>query len=408
MPGMAALERCRHFGVAAIRGLAYMPAPSDYVPSGKPGLYETSDFYSNIFTDLWGPAEGLAGGRGRADLARFRQRLGINFVHCYDWAAPVTQKDAAGRGLALLEHLGFLEACHRLDLSATIPISDYTMGLLSQGEVDAAHGNVERIIAEIYGTGATKAPVPGAGMWKIFNEYELSFDRKPEHVVRVIAWIAEWEQAHAIADADRLPIMVCSSFGMKDGIEGAAYLKDVRDVLMQQARIGSHDPASLWRERIVFATNPQNPASDIRHYLEDRLPAYWKRHDIPVPPVMFTELGSSIEQARGEKQQARWLSEQIDAARPGASGGAMLGACVFLNEERPWEQGAERTFGLLRFGPDRDWGRPPQNYRAGTKYPVWDPKGWWWQKEATYPIEQQAEKPAYRSVANAWGSQSPR
>jgi hypothetical protein len=406
MANMTALERCRRFGAANVRGLAYMPAPSDYMPSGRPGLYETSDFYTNVFAELWGPTSNRTAMRGRGDLARFRRQLGVNFVHCYDWAAPIVQTGNMGQDRNLLGHVGFLQTCHELGMVATIPVSNYTMDLLSQGKVDLARTNVERIIAEIHGTGATKTPVPGAGMWKIFNEYELNFDRKPEHVVRVIAWIAEWEQAHAIAH--RLPIMVCSSFGLKDGIEGAAYLKDARDVLMQQARIGSHDPASLWRERIVFATNPQNPAADIRHYLEDRLPAYWKRHDIPVPPVMFTELGSSTEQTGGEEQQAQWLSEQIDAARPGGSGGAMLGACVFLNEERPWERGAERTFGLLRFGADRDWERPRRNYRAATKYPVWDPKGWWWQKEATYPIEQQAEKPACRSVANAWGSQSSR
>jgi hypothetical protein len=408
MANMTALERCRHFEVADIRGLAYMPAPSDYVASGKPGLYETSDFYSNVFADLWGPAGSRAGDRGRADLVRFRQRPGINFVHCYDWAAPITQRDTSGSDRALLEHLSFLEACHRLGLSATIPISNYTMDLLSRGKTDAARTNVERIVAEIYGTGATKASAPGAGMWKIFNEYELSFDRKPEHVVTVMSWLAEWEQVHAVIDDNRLPIMVCSSFGLKDGIEGAAYLKNVRDVLMRQARIGSYDPASFWRERVVFATNPQNPATDIRDYLERRLPAYWKQREIPIPPVMFTELGSSVEQAGGEKQQAQWLSEQIDAAKPGASKGAMLGACIFLNEERPREQGAERTFGLLRFGPDRDWGRPRQNYQAKTKYPVWDPKGWWWPKEATYPVEQQSEKPSYRSVADAWGPRSPR
>jgi hypothetical protein len=80
----------------------------------------------------------------------------------------------------------------------------------------------------------------------------------------------------------------------------------------------------------------------------------------------------------------------------------MLGACIFLNEERPWEQGAERTFGLLRFGPDTDWRRPERNYQAQTGYPVWDPKGWWWQKDATYPVEQQAEKLAYRALASVW------
>jgi hypothetical protein len=407
MANMTALERCRHFNIANIRGLAYMPAPSDYLPTGEPGLYESSDFYNNVFSELWGPVSPASGRRGRADLRRFREQLGINFIHCYDWAAPITQKEQTGQGCALLDHRGFLQACHELGMVATIPISNYTLDLLSQGKTDLSRQNVERIIEEIHGPDAMKAPVPGAGIWKIFNEYELNFDRRPEHVVTVMSWIAEWEQAHAVADNHRLPVMVCTSFAMKNGIEGAAALEDVHHILLQRGRIGLYDAASFWNERIVFATNPQNPAPDIRDYLTRRLPAYWRQHGIPVPPVMFTELGSSIEQAGGEEQQARWLGEQISAATPEGRDDQLLGACVFLNEERPWEQGAERSFGLLRFAPDHDWSRPEQTYRTQTKYPVWDSQGWWWEKDATYPVEQQAEKLAYHAVATAWGPKRP-
>src|SRR5262249_8627480 len=134
MTNRTALERCRHFDVANIRGLAYMPAPSNYTPSGKPGLYESSDFYTNIFAELWGPVGSAPASTGRGDLARFRRRLGVNFIHCYDWAAPIAQKDASGHERTLLEHAGFLQACHELGMSATIPISNYTMDLLSQGK----------------------------------------------------------------------------------------------------------------------------------------------------------------------------------------------------------------------------------------------------------------------------------
>ena len=239
-------------------------------------------------------------------------------------------------------------------------------------------------------------------MWKIFNEYELNFDRKPEHVVSVMSWIAEWEGKQQIPDAARLPVMVCTSFGVKDGIEGAGYMKDVWDALLRQGRIGDYDAKQYWNERIVFSTNPQREGAAIKDYLGERLPNYWKRNDIPVPPVMFTELGSSIAQTGGEKQQAEWLSQQIEASEPGSSNGMMLGACIFLNEERPWETGAEPSFGIMRFGPDSSWGLPKQNYQAATKFPVWDPKGWWWQKDDKYPIEQQAAKLNYQSVAKAW------
>ncbi|WIM12139.1 MAG: hypothetical protein OJF58_003099 [Enhydrobacter sp.] len=402
MVDMTALERCRHFNVATIRGLAYMPAPSDYRPTGAPGLYETSDFYNNIFAELWGPVSPAGGRPGRADLRRFRERLGVNFIHCYDWAPPMGQRDASAEDRRLLEHVGFLQACHELGMTATIPISNYTLNLLSQGKTEAARRHVECIVEEIHGQNDARAPVPGAGMWKIFNEYELNFDRNAEHVVTVMGWIADWEKAHGVIDENRLPVVVSTSFALKDGIEGAWALKDVRDALLRRDQIGPYDPASFWRERILFATNPQNPGRDIRDYVAHRLPAYWQQHGIPIPPTMFTELGSSIEQAGGETRQAQWLAEQIEASKPGGGDGSMLGACVFLNEERPWEQGAERSFGLLRFGPDRNWARPSQNYRAETRYPVWDPRGWWWPKDAAYPVEQQAEKPAYRAVATAW------
>ena len=55
MTDMSALERCKHFGVANIRGMAYMPGPSNYTKTSGPGsLYENSDFYNNIFAELWG------------------------------------------------------------------------------------------------------------------------------------------------------------------------------------------------------------------------------------------------------------------------------------------------------------------------------------------------------------------
>jgi hypothetical protein len=403
MVNMTALDRCKHFGVANIQGMAYMPGPTNYRKAAPQGsLYENSDFYNNIFVELWGFRQPTGNEeKGRKDLDRFQQQLGVNFVHCYDWAAPVAQKLPNGEVTQFRQHVMFLRVCNTLGMKATVPISNYTMQLLSEGKADDARKNVESIVGEIYT--ANKALVPGTGMWKIFNEYELWFDRKPEHVVTVMAWIVEWEAKNGIQDANLLPMMVCTSFGVEDGIEGAAYLKKVRDALFQRGKIANLEPAAFWNERIVFATNPQNPGSDILEFLANRLPNYWKRYNIPVPPVMFTELGSSIEQTHGEVQQAEWLSQQLAASKPGSSNGMMLGACVFLNEERPWEDREEKSFGVMRFGRETDWGLPPQNYEAATKYPQWDPKGWWWLKDATYPVEQQAPKLNYQSVAKAWG-----
>jgi hypothetical protein len=405
---MSALDRCRHFGVTNIRGIAYMPGPTNYHEGSGPGtLYENSDFYTNIFEDLWGYTNpnGM-GEQGRRDLERYKQQLGINFIHCYDWAAPVTQVDQNKRLLTFLTHTGFLRVCASLGMKATVPVSNYTMKLLSEGKADEARRNIGKVFAEAYTPvpPPSMAPFPGVGMWKIFNEYELWYGGNPQYVVTVMTWLAEWEATNSIQDQNALPVMVCTSFGMDDGIEGAGYLKKVRDAMLQKPKIGNYTPADFWNDRIVFATNPQNDGPDIQDYLNRRLPNYWKSKVIPTPPVMFTELGSSIEQTGGERQQADWLTRQILASKPGSSEGHMLGACVFLNEERPWASGAERTFGITRFRPDSSWPYPPQNFEAKTKFPVWDPNGWYWQKDATYPVEQQAPKMNYQSVAKAWKS----
>ena len=47
---------------------------------------------------------------------------------------------------------------------------------------------------------------------------------------------------------------------MEDGIEGAGYLRKMRDALLQAGKIGNTDPAAFWNERIVFSTNP--PTTD--------------------------------------------------------------------------------------------------------------------------------------------------
>ena len=219
MANMTALERCKHFGVANIQGMAYMPGPSNYSKTAPPGsLYEDSDFYNNIFHALWGfinPNE-----RGRRDFGRFQQQLGVNFIHCYDWAAPVSQIDENGQLRHLRTHVGFLASAAQDGMKATVPISNYTMQLLSEGRTEEARKNVGQIIPEVYSAGQ---PIAGVGMWKIFNEYELWFDRNPAHVVTAMKWIAEWEATSGITDANALPVMVCTSFGMEDGIEGAGF-----------------------------------------------------------------------------------------------------------------------------------------------------------------------------------------
>jgi hypothetical protein len=392
---MDAFERCKHFNVASIRGIAYMPGPTDYTKT-KGAQYFDSDFYNGDFMQLWETFSNA----GRGDLSRFKTKLGINFIHCYDWSAPVPVK-IDDKNVTLRDHTVFLKACESHGMRATIPISNYTMQLLSQGKTSEAETNFKRIYDEIYSGQFIRNR--GPGMWKIFNEYNLNHDRDAKHVVTVMAWIVEFEDRAGVADENRLPIMVDTSFGIEDGIAGAGYIRPVWQEVQRRGKIGRYTSEEFWTTRFVFATNPQNDGPFIVNYLRNSLDEYWNKCGIPIPPVMFTELGSSIEQTGSEQKQAEWLKAQIDASEPGVNHPMMLGACVFLNEERPWEAGAERTFGIMRFGDDNDWGQPKSNYVATTRYPQWNEDGHPYAATGRYPVEQQGPKANYKIVANAWG-----
>jgi hypothetical protein len=400
MAKMSALDRCKHFGVSNIRGMAYMPGPSNYTKEKK-AQYFDSDFYNGDFQALWSAKGDGMGPDARSDLHRFSEKLGANFIHCYDWSAPVPE-------IGLRNHLIFLARCAELGMKATVPISNYTYLCMADTpnkkpwETPAtAHLNIQKVFKEIYSQG--QGPAPGAGMWKIFNEYELWYDRNPAHVVTAMTWLVEEEDRLDLPDSARLPIMVDCSFGMKDGIEGAGYVKDVWDRLIGQSRIGSYSPRDFWNARFVFSTNPQNDGPDIASFLSTRLPQYWASRGIPVPPVMFTELGSSIEQTGSEQKQAEWMARQLAASVPGGSNGMMLGACVFINEQRPWEDGPERTFGVLKFGASTEWPWPSSSpYVMPTHYPAWNEKGDPYAVSGSYPVEQQVAKLNYLAVMKAW------
>src|SRR5579883_2062672 len=69
MPAMSALDRCINFGVNNIRGIAYMPGPSNYTKEKK-AQYFDSDFYNGDFELLWGD-RGYTGPYARGDLPAF-------------------------------------------------------------------------------------------------------------------------------------------------------------------------------------------------------------------------------------------------------------------------------------------------------------------------------------------------
>lgn len=388
---MTAYERCKAFGAARIQGIAYMPGPTNYTKQ-KLAQYFDSDFYNSDFEALWGY---VAPDQGRQDLARFKDRLGINFIHCYDWSAPAQ----VANGPLLRDHRPFIASAAAQGQAVTIPISNYTLTLILEGKEADARANVEKVYREIY---PNQAPLKGAAMWKIFNEFDLN-GNNPETVVTVIGWIVDKEDKESLMDGARLPIMVDTSFGLSDGVCGGA-IKGVWQALKARGTIGHYTADDFWRQRFVFATNPQNDGPFIVDYLRNTLDPFWNSIGAAVPPVMFTELGSNETQTGGEAQQAAWLKAQIEASTPGLHHPLMLGACVFLNEERVWEQGPELTFGIMRFGDTaaNDWPHPSANHIAGTTYPQWDRGGHPYPVKGSYPVERQMPKLNYTVVRDLW------
>jgi len=68
---------------AAVKGVNYEPAPSNYSLPPAPLYYDT-DFYNQDFVQLWGPGTPPTQPNGRNDVADMLS-LGINFIRVFNW-----------------------------------------------------------------------------------------------------------------------------------------------------------------------------------------------------------------------------------------------------------------------------------------------------------------------------------
>ena len=403
-----AMERMKRLGLTDMRGIAYDPGPaadangkygftpSDFVEvpehtERKYTIYNDSDFANADFSSLWGKGPD---GNGRDDLRRFKEELNVNFVTLYDWNAG---SDAIPQ---MRDHQAFFNYADSLGIKVTASVSDWIRReqLCSSDAARRAEGyrGVERIAAEIYPDGK---PLGGAGMIKIFNEPEnqSACPQWASLVAESIATIQAQENALGVAEADRLPIFVPTTFGITNGIPGGV-MSDIHDKIVAHPKLGE----GFWKSRMVIAVNPFNEGFFMKTWLETTLPKFETAHGIPTDtPVIFTEYGkSSGELGNDVNKQAAWVDEQFQAMKKHPTP-SFLGTVAFVNQVRPWLSGTEVGFGLLEFdGNGGSWSYPSENYLAKVTYK--NPNGGGNKWDGAYPVQRQTPRPAYGKVADAY------
>jgi hypothetical protein len=410
---MTALERAKRFGLDDLRGIAYKPGPlaidgtrnarregGSYFENiqddqeARYTIYYDSDFYNSDFDRLWSGSNG-----GRDDLRRFQEQLNVNFVHLYDWN-PGTQPGAPGGG-KMRDHIPFLDYANSLGIKVTIPISNDQMeNAYCKGNTAVARQNAQNMFNEIYGSTGT-TPHPAAGLLKIFNEPDGSKCKNVRLVADACMIWKTLEDARAVPDANRLPIIFPVTFGISNGIPGGGGLP-----AWQAIRDNSQLGETFWRDRIIYATNPFNGGDFMKEWLTRTAPAWFAQNDIPPQtPILFAEYGRSSDESNpnNEQGQAAWVDSQFAAVRPKPLD-QFLGACLFLYDTQFWKAPPEPNFTATDFvihnGGTSQWRLPAKDFQVNQKY--WNPNGndgagaiWDW----NYNVQRLSERPSYWKVA---------
>lgn len=413
---MTALERAKNFGLDDLRGIAYDPGPlaidgtenpqkdgGSYFENIKDGqnvaytIYYDSDFYNSDFAGLWSGQNG-----GRDDLRRFKEQLNANFVHLYDWNAG-TQSGAPAGG-KMRDHIPFLDYANSLGIKVTIPISNYQMQTAyCAGNTQLAQQNAQNMFNEIYGPSGT-TPHPAAGMLKIFNEPDASECANVRLVADACQIWKALEDARAVPDANRLPIIFPVTFGISNGLPGGGVLQ-AWQAIRDNPQLGQ----GFWTARIIYATNPFNQGDFMKTWIIQTLPAWFAQNGIPVDtPIMFTEYGRSSDESSPPDQQgqAAWVDGQFAAIWPKPVD-QFLGACLFVYDTQFWKAPPEPNYTATDFvinaGGTSQWPLPAADFQVDQQY--WNPNGnngagaiWDW----NYNVQRLSERPSYWKVAERY------
>ncbi len=417
-----------------VKGMSYQPSPSDDCQlqneycSVNNAVYYDTDFYNTDFPLLWGSGTG-----GRGDLATLKAQ-GINFLHIYNWNP---QRD----------HGTFLTAVAQNAMKVTIPVSNYTACIIvgnqcqgvANGSYATAYANIKAIFEQVYNL-TTKKPHSAAGVWAIYNEYDLnSID--PANIAFAIQAILKLEADNAIAAADRLPFIVPVSNAVNTATSASWFQNATSlyqaipganasvppgvvaiialSVALQNAQANNITtyttpgqtpvtvgavPANFWSTRFIATVNPFTTGPTLNAYItqasqfQSAFPGAavtaagitWGATWNTLPPLFFTEMGINIGGSGGTTAtQASYLLSQIQCTNPWAVDGStpqgyFLGSTVFEFEY----EGVNGHWGMWTFPS-------PLSYTTGSTT-----------SGQTYRIDNLTSQLAWTSVSTGYSTTS--
>jgi len=356
-----------------IRGVCYEPTPSD---DTAPPLqrYFDSDYANSDFPLLWGKANS-----GRGDVANLAGNVGVNFLHLYNWSVPPAPGTPPGPYQR--NHLPFLDECHTHHVKVFVPISNYFLEQIHQGNGTTVATQISAMVTEIYDNKQT--PHAAAGIWGIGNEFDLAGGFTVNDVVTAIQYLIAAEQALDIPPRARLPITAPVSFADP----GGANKPGIVAIQNLQAAFVTAGLQAVWTDRFIASVNPFNDGAYLKTYIDNIFPTAF-----PDLPFFFTEMGSSIPGGGGtvtdEHTQAKYVLSQLHNSAPRAN---FMGTCVFQDlDQSAVKTGTEATFGMSKYVT-------PLSYTHGTIPSGYTPGG-----GETYRVDTLQNKPLYDSVKTVY------
>ncbi|MDG1334077.1 MAG: hypothetical protein P8P74_17205 [Crocinitomicaceae bacterium] len=315
-----------------IKGVSYSPAPSDDKPA-PPSKYFDTDFANSCFPKIWDDANG-----GRGDIKNLAG-LGVNFIHLYNWSVPPAPGNTPGSHER--SHTTFLNKCGNENVNVFVPISNYFLGEIANGNGATAKTQIAAMVKEVY-NGGTKR-YGGAAMWGVANEYDLQNAFSAANIATAMEYILEAESSQGIPASELMPITSPVSFGtfgepLKPGI---VKVKELQTAIEANSSLGT----TFWNSRFVASVNPFNDGTFIANYIATTFPTAF-----PDTYFFFSEMGSAIQAgtpSSDEAQQAAYVLDQLNNSNPS---GYFLGRCVFqFLDQTAMKTGTEATFGMNKF-----------------------------------------------------------
>lgn len=406
VPSITRLLQTKMQALRPIKGVSYQPSPSNYTGTGT-GIYFDTDFYNSDFPALWGPTGNTQGVVGNNDLQTLSS-AGFNFLHIYNWNAQ-------------RNHAPFLTAVASHNMKVMIPISNYTHCVFcgccdgASGGASGANANVVSIVDQIVSGGTVN---PAAGMWGVYNEFDLNGISATE-VATIAADIVQEEENQGLTNpADTIGICVPTSFAADNG--QAPGISQTMALLAAYQANSFLSARNVLQERVFFAINPFTPASFNTTYINTTFPAVFTNNS-PTNPLFFSESGTNIggNGTSGAQGQATYELAQLQATNPIATNassinGYFLGTCIFEYSYEPFAdmnpspaacpQGGAPA---ISQGGNAQWGLQIFNCPLSTITDTTSSSAPNGTANMPYPVDTRTPQPAWTSVQQGFAPPTP-